>query len=121
MSYLSYLQSELSEKQQHLIRLKKTVTQLEQIQNEFRYNQKLIDAPDLSSQTWKGNLANQFLNIRDELVDSYNQLSQTDLNHAIDDIENKIADIKRNIHSLEIKIDRERERIEMERRKERSN
>ncbi|MFD6440799.1 DUF5082 family protein [Peribacillus sp. NPDC060186] len=119
MSYLSYLQSELREKQEQLIRLKNCASELDGLQSEFIQNQKLIKDPELTSTTWKGSLANKFMEVREVLSFSYENISQMQLNTAITTIENKIESINAEIQSLQRSIAAERSRIEMEARKER--
>ncbi|MCM3169367.1 YwqH-like family protein [Peribacillus frigoritolerans] len=119
MSYLSYLQSELREKQEQLIRLKNCVSELDGLQSEFIQNQKLIKDPELTSTTWKGSLANKFMEVREVLSFSYENISQMQLNTAIMTIENEIESINIEIPSLQRSIAAERSRIEMEARKER--
>ncbi|MEH6947111.1 DUF5082 family protein [Bacillus sp. JJ634] len=120
MSYLSYLQSELREKQEQLIRLKNCVSELDGLQSEFIQNQKLIKDPELTSTTWKGTLANKFLEVREDISFSYKDISQTQLNTAITTIENKIESINAEIQSLQSSIAAEKARLEMEERKERA-
>jgi hypothetical protein len=119
LSYLSYLQSELREKQEQLIRLKNCASELDGLQSEFIQNQKLIKDPELTSTTWKGSLANKFMEVREVLSFSYENISQMQLNTAITTIENEIESINAEIPSLQRSIAAERSRIEMEARKER--
>ena len=119
LSYLSYLQSELREKQEQLIRLKNCVSELDGLQSEFIQNQKLIKDPELTLTTWKGSLANKFMEVREVLSFSYENISQMQLNTAIMTIENEIESINAEIPSLQRSIAAERSRIEMEARKER--
>ncbi|TKH04494.1 DUF5082 domain-containing protein [Peribacillus simplex] len=119
LSYLSYLHSQLREKQEQLIRLKNCVSELDGLQSEFIQNQKLIKDPELTSTTWKGSLANKFMEVREVLSFSYENISQMQLNTAIMTIENEIESINTEIPSLQRSIAAERSRIEMEARKER--
>ncbi|WP_185152116.1 YwqH-like family protein [Peribacillus simplex] len=119
MSYLSYLQSELREKEEQLIRLKNCASELDGLQSEFIQNQKLIKDPELTPTTWKGSLANKFMEVREVLSFSYENISQVQLNTAITTIENKIESINAEIQSSQRSIAAERSRIEMEARKER--
>jgi predicted nucleic acid-binding Zn-ribbon protein len=120
LSYLPYLQSQLSEKKEQLIRLKNCVTKLDDLQNEFIQNQKLVKDPELTSSTWQGTLANKFEEIREDLSFSFKDISQTQLNIALTTLENKIESINIEIQSLQNSIEAEKARIEMERRKERA-
>jgi hypothetical protein len=120
LSYLAYLQSVLSEKRDQLIRLKNCVFELNGLQSEFIQNQKLIKDPDLTSSTWKGELANEFSGVREDISFSYKDIAQTQLNTAITTIENKIESINAEIQSLQSSIATEKARIEMEERRERA-
>lgn len=120
MSYLSYLQSQLSEKKEQLIRLQNCVSKLDGLQSEFLQHQKLIKDPELTSTTWQGTLATKFEEIREDLSFSYKDISQTQLNNALTTIENKIEAIHAEIQSLQSSIAAEKARIEMERRRERA-
>ena len=58
----------LSEKRDQAdIRLKNCVFELDGLQSEFIQNQKLIKDPELTSSTWKGELANEFLGVREDI------------------------------------------------------
>ncbi|KMM39170.1 YwqH-like family protein [Guptibacillus hwajinpoensis] len=120
MSYLSYLQSEIAEKQVQLIRLQSSLTKLEGIQNEFFQNKQLIDTPELSPATWEGELANSFKNIREDMKLAYQNLSANQLNTAIITMENKAQYLRYEIQSLEMNITQERHRLEEEARERRN-
>jgi paraquat-inducible protein B len=120
MSYLAYLQSELSEKKDQLNRLKTCVSELDVLQSEFIQDQKLTKDPVLTATTWKGTLADKFENIREDLSYSYKDISQIQLDTAITTIENKIDSINAEIRSLQQSIEAEKDRIEREERKERA-
>lgn len=119
MSYLSYLQSELAEKKEQLERLKNCKSELDGYQVEFGQNNYLVKDPDLSATTWKGNLAEKFTDIREDMDAAYKDISGTQLDTAITAIENKIANIKAEIQSLQSAISAEIARIEREEREER--
>lgn len=114
MSYLSYLQSEVAEKQVQLIRLQSSLTKLEGIQNEFFQNKQLIDTPELSPATWEGELANSFKNIREDMKLAYQDVSTNQLNTAMITMENKAKYLRYEIQALEMNITQERHRIEQE-------
>ncbi|MDQ0230659.1 prefoldin subunit 5 [Metabacillus malikii] len=116
---MSYLQSELAEKKEQLERLKSCATELDGYQAEFSQNQHLVKDPDLSGTTWKGNLADKFIDIREDMEGVYKDLSGYQLDTAITAIENKIATIKAEIQSLQVAISAEIARIEREEREER--
>jgi paraquat-inducible protein B len=120
LSYLSYLQSQLSEKKEQLIRLKNCVSKLDGLQTEFIQQQKLVKDPELTSTTWHGTLADKFENIREDLSFSYKDISQTQLNNVLTTIENKIESLQAEIQSLQNSIEAENARIEREKRQERA-
>lgn len=114
MSYLASLLSQLSEKQEQLSRLKICESELQNLQGEFRQNQKLVKEPQLTSATWEGNLADTFESIRKEADTSYKGISDTQLNGVLKDIADKILSLIQEIQLLESQIAAERARMESE-------
>ncbi|MGG3800180.1 YwqH-like family protein [Metabacillus fastidiosus] len=114
MSYLASLLSQLSEKQEQLSRLKTCESELQNLQGEFRENQKLLKEPQLTSVTWAGDLADTFESIRKEADTSYKDISDTQLNAVLKDIADKILSLIQEIQLLEIQIAAERARMESE-------
>ncbi|MGG3926181.1 DUF5082 family protein [Metabacillus fastidiosus] len=118
MSYLASLLSQLSEKQEQLRRLKICESELQNLQGEFRQNQKLVKEPELTSVTWAGDLATTFESIRKEADISYKDISDTQLNAVLQHIADKILSLIQEIRLLEIQIAAERARMESEESKE---
>ncbi|MED4532073.1 DUF5082 family protein [Metabacillus fastidiosus] len=114
MSYLASLLSQLSEKQEQLSRLKACESDLKKLQGEFSEFQKLVKEPELSATTWMGNLANTFQDFREDADKSYKDVSNTQLNTALQNIGDKIVSITEEIESLESQIEAERARMEVE-------
>ncbi|KAA0565855.1 DUF5082 domain-containing protein [Bacillus sp. CH30_1T] len=114
VSYLSYLTSQLHEKKEQLIRLKNAYSSVNQLQGEFLRHQTSITHPELTSSTWQGTLARKFIEVREDVILSYKDMSQTQMDTAIMSIEDKISSIRSQIQSLEISIANEQERIERE-------
>jgi prefoldin subunit 5 len=117
MSYLSYLQSQLTEKKEQVNRLESSIRELEKIQNEFVHNRHSINDPELSSHTWKGQLANAFQEYREDLSLSYRDLYQLQLSEAITIFENKVTTLHYEIQTLQYNISQEVSRINEEKRK----
>ncbi|WP_257350760.1 DUF5082 domain-containing protein [Pseudalkalibacillus decolorationis] len=121
MSYLTYLQSEVREKREQLERLNNCEAELENLQSEFIQKRSLTKDPELTSTTWKGNLANKFLQVREDVTYAYKDISQVQLDTALNTIENKIQEIRGQIESLHRSIASEKARIEREEREERAD
>ncbi|WP_166000969.1 DUF5082 family protein [Bacillus sp. Cs-700] len=120
MSYLSYLQSEIAEKRAQLVRLQSSLVKLDSLQGEFMQNKQLVDQPELTPSTWAGELANSFQNIREDMKASYQDLSINQVNSALNTMENKAADLRREIQTLEFNITQEIHRLEEEARERRN-
>ncbi|MCA0172647.1 DUF5082 family protein [Bacillus sp. RAR_GA_16] len=120
MSYLSYLQSEIAEKRAQLVRLQSSLVKLDSLQGEFIQNKQLVDQPELTPTTWAGELANSFQNIREDMKASYQDLSINQVNSALNTMENKAADLRREIQTLEFNITQEIHRLEEEARERRN-
>ena len=120
MSYLSYLQSEIAEKRAQLVRLQSSLVKLDGLQGEFIQNKQLVDQPELTPSTWAGELANSFQNIREDMKASYQDLSINQVNSALNTMENKAADLRREIQTLEFNITQEIHRLEEEARERRN-
>ncbi|WP_273853480.1 YwqH-like family protein [Guptibacillus spartinae] len=120
MSYLSYLQSEIAEKRAQLVRLQSSLVKLDGLQGEFIQNKQLVDQPELTPTTWAGELANSFQNIREDMKASYQDLSINQVNSALNTMENKAADLRREIQTLEFNITQEIHRLEEEARERRN-
>jgi len=117
LSYLSYMQSQLTEKKEQVTRLESSIRELEEIQSEFVHNRNFIEAPELSSHTWKGQLANAFNEVREDISLSYRDLYQMQLTESINIIENKIIALYSEIQALQYSISQEISRINEEKRK----
>ena len=120
MSYLSYLQSEIAEKRAQLVRLQSSLVKLDSLQGEFIQNKQLVDQPELTPTTWAGELANSFQNIREDMKASYQDLSINQVNSALNTMENKAADLRHEIQTLEFNITQEIHRLEEEARERRN-
>ncbi|QHE63268.1 DUF5082 domain-containing protein [Rossellomorea vietnamensis] len=117
LSYLSYMQAQLAEKKEQVHRLESCARELENIQSEFVHNQNQIKNPELSPHTWKGQLANAFDEVREDISLSYRDLYQMQLTESITTIENKITALYSEIQSLQYSISQEISRINEEKRK----
>jgi chaperonin cofactor prefoldin len=116
LSYLAYLQSELSEKREQLERLRSCRVKLDDLQSEFSHNQKLVKEPELTSVTWKGSLANKFNDIRDDADLAYKDIFTNQLDTSLSTIDHKIENLQAEIQSLQSSIYFEKGRIERERK-----
>ncbi|WRP06296.1 DUF5082 family protein [Rossellomorea aquimaris] len=117
LSYLSYLQSQLAEKKEQVNRLDSIIRELENIQNEFVHNRHSIEDPELSPHTWKGQLANAFQEVREDISLSYRDLYQFQLSESITIFENKVNTLHSEIQTLQYNISQEVARINEEKRK----
>jgi hypothetical protein len=117
LSYLSYLQSQLTEKKEQVNRLESCTRELENLQNEFVHNRNSIEDPELSPHTWKGQLANAFNEVREDISLSYRDLYQMQLTESINIFENKVNALYSEIQALQFSISQEISRINEEKRK----
>ncbi|WP_102026522.1 YwqH-like family protein [Salirhabdus sp. Marseille-P4669] len=111
MSYLASLLAKLEEKQEQLRRLNTCAGQLGSLQGEFAQNKPLVHDPELTNQTWKGSLANKFLNIREEMAMEYDDISNVQLSQSQSTLSSKIGQIQSEIESLYSSIAAERARL----------
>lgn len=118
MSILHLLRENLSNKQNDLERLRDCKRELKAYQQEFREYERFCVSPDLSAKTWQGKLAQAFDELRnDGILVSYQNLENTQLNHIITLLSQKIQDIESELSSLKASIKAETKR-ELERAKE---
>ncbi|BCB05831.1 YwqH-like family protein [Bacillus sp. KH172YL63] len=117
LSYLSYMQAQLTEKKEQVNRLESSIRVLENIQNEFVYNRNSIEDPELSPHTWQGQSANAFNEIRKDISLSYRDLYQFQLSESINVFENKVHALYSEIQALQYSISQEISRINEEKRK----
>lgn len=118
MSYLSYLLQQLSEKREQLTRLKKTKTTILNLQDIFVQQESSVDAPRLTASLWNGNTARSFVDKREVVKSSYIDITYSQIGYAIKVIDDKISSIQVEIQTLETNIEREKARIENERKVE---
>ena len=116
MSLLASLLAELEEKREQLRRLNVCLARLGSLQGEFVQKRILIEDPELTVKTWHGNLANEFLKVRDEMTFEYDDISNTQLGLSQQALSRKIAEIQRDIISLQASIAAERARLAQERK-----
>lgn len=118
-----YLNQELKQKKVELKRLIKTLSELMDYKDEFRHNQKLCTKPELSKNTWHGQLAEKFQSFRlNDLLSSYQFLSNNQMNRILAELKEKIESIKQMIGDLESTIASQERRLsylyELKRREE---
>ncbi|KQU63451.1 YwqH-like family protein [Rossellomorea sp. H39__3] len=115
LSYLSLLQQQVAQKREQLSRLQSTVRELDDTQSEFIHSQKRVDDPELSPAVWKGNLANEFSDVRENMMTSYRDMAQNQLSETIQLMESKCQSLQYEINSLEADITREKADLERKR------
>lgn len=92
---------QLIQKRDELERLRKTRSQLMNYQEEFQYNQKLCNNPELSAHTWNGQLATEFHTFRSgDIQSSYQSISNRQLNGSLNQLDDKIQEIEMMIGDL---------------------
>ena len=74
-------------------------------------NKKYINQPELTPSTWMGKHANEFIQIRQEIENSYLRLGNNDIEEMLNNIENKITYYEEANHSLSSTISSKRDRI----------
>lgn len=104
-NYLYSLNAQLEERRQKLERLALVLTNLYDGKNDFQQNENLCLTPDLSATTWRGNIAQQFQNFRENEVQSgYYSISVKQLGMVIYLLNEKIREIKQSIIALRMDI-----------------
>lgn len=102
---LAYWYALLAKKQSDLVRLQTCNGQLIGKQGEFSNNQYLMTEPVLTATTWKGTLATQFDNIRnDGILASYQEIETTQFSNTFTTLSNKIKEITQEIQSIKATI-----------------
>ncbi|KGX92808.1 hypothetical protein N781_15705 [Pontibacillus halophilus JSM 076056 = DSM 19796] len=115
MADLSYLYNRLEEKQEQLERLHQAGRELNDVQDEFYDKRHLVKEPELTPTTWKGNLANEFDEIRERMDVAYTDVSSNQMGDAYAAITSKMDEIRSQIGILHDRISAERERLREER------
>lgn len=93
---------QLIQKRDELERLKETLAQLEDYQEEFQVNKRHCFYPELSKNTWSGQLATQFHEFRSEgLQTSYQSIIYTQLERTMSQLVEKIQETKALIGDLQ--------------------
>ncbi|WP_085990844.1 YwqH-like family protein [Oceanobacillus senegalensis] len=115
MSLLASLLARLAEKREDLRRLNACEGQLGNLQGEFVQNRMLVEEPELTAQTWKGVLANEFLDIRDKMAFEYDDISNSQISRTLELLRAKIGEVQREIEVLQARIAAERARLARER------
>ena len=64
---ISGLSNEISKNNEKLVRLKSAHQEIASSQEEFMMNKKYVNQPELTSSTWMGKHANEFIQIRQEI------------------------------------------------------
>ncbi|PLR91995.1 DUF5082 domain-containing protein [Bacillus sp. T33-2] len=98
---LSYLYAKLSKKQEDLRHLIRCEGELSQHQQDFVHHRHLCTAPELSSDTWEGDLARSFDMIRDEyILTEYQDITGNQFNKVFRILSNKVEDIVQDIEHI---------------------
>ena len=86
-------------------------TKIMEDQNELSMQTKHINRPELSTETWNGKYANNFLDKREDIKSEYNQMMNTQVDGLLDNISNAIKEFKNANLNLSDSIDSNRNRI----------
>lgn len=106
------LNQQLEQKRENLNRLEIVLPELMNGMEEYHQNTSLCTSPELSSNTWRGQLGTAFQNFRTgELVSSYRSISRIRLNRVITNLENEIEILKREIGDLRENISSQQGRL----------
>ncbi|UXH42988.1 DUF5082 domain-containing protein [Rossellomorea vietnamensis] len=90
-SDLSFLNTQLADNQEKLIRLKLAKRDIEANQEIYFANKRLVEEPQLTVDVWSGRHANVFLGIRSTIEDSYNKVGNEGIEGLLHGIEEKIS------------------------------
>jgi chromosome segregation ATPase len=108
---ISGLNSQISNNNEKLVRLKSAHQEITSSQEEFMMNKKYVNQPELTSSTWMGKHANEFIQIRQEIEHSYSKVGNNDIEEMLNSIENKITYYEDANRSLSSTISSKRDRI----------
>lgn len=106
------LNHQLEQKREDLNRLEAVLPELLNGMDEYHQNTRLCLTPELTSNTWHGQMGTEFQTFRTgELLSSYQSISRIQLNRTITDLENEIETLKREIADLEDRIASQQSRL----------
>lgn len=106
MPSIGSLMERLRRKKEELKRLKKCREELKVTQQSFTNNKNLCLLPELSSQTWLGNWADGFDDIRESgILESYQEIETKQFKVVYKEIAKKIEEIEKEIEELEAQIE----------------
>ncbi|CAH0345446.1 DUF5082 family protein [Bacillus sp. CECT 9360] len=108
---ISYLNNQLHQNTEKLVRLKHAHKNIEIKQEDFFHNKRFIDEPQLSSVVWDGRHANDFLEFRNYIEEAYVRIGNQDIENMLENIEDKISYYEGINQTLANSISSKRERI----------
>ncbi|WP_338778780.1 DUF5082 family protein [Metabacillus sp. FJAT-52054] len=85
-------------------RLQSASNNISEDQRDFIQNKKQLNQPELSTQIWNGKRADQFQEFREKMAGEYNELSSTDTNEILNEIESKIDYYQDQMNALQHSI-----------------
>lgn len=103
----------IDQKKEEIERLVQAKSELLDYQGEFQTNEFRLKEPELTTTTWHGKLASAFDSFREsDLISSYREIYQTQLNEVLSDIDEKINQLKQEISRLEDNLNSYRRQLD---------
>ncbi|UOQ94572.1 DUF5082 domain-containing protein [Halobacillus shinanisalinarum] len=91
---ISLLRNNLHDNQEKLQRLRLAKSEISNEQGELSAQKRLLSEPDLSHSLWAGKHATEFLNIRENIEQSYVTIITQQVEALLEDIEGKITQLE---------------------------
>ncbi|MGM8366785.1 YwqH-like family protein [Virgibacillus sp. W0181] len=111
-SSIHSLNVQAEQKREELERLERVFRNLERCQNELQQHEQLCLSPELTPNSWHGQLAADFQNLRKSLLQmSYQALTNNQLEDSLSKIAAKIESLKQTIINLEASISTSNSRL----------
>ena len=92
-------------------RLEDSNTKIIGDQDELSMQKTHVNRPELSTETWYGKFANDFLDKRENIKSEYNQMMNTQVDILIENIYNAIKQLKNANSNLSVSIESNRQHI----------
>ncbi|MEN1967815.1 DUF5082 family protein [Lentibacillus sp. N15] len=108
---ISGFNSTIQANNEKINRLKDSSTKIVGDQDELSMQKGAVNQPELSSETWRGNYADDFLDKQESLKQEYNNIKNTETERLLDNISDAIQRLKNANTDLSDSIESNRHRI----------
>lgn len=101
---ISMLEEQIANNNDEIARLEKSKVKIMSNQEDLGEKQTLTTEPDLTSETWEGNSADKFLEIRESIEQEFKSILDLQIEVLIDNISLKITQLEELNETYEDKI-----------------